>query len=148
MLDWLLKPATDPTKQQLRFHVEAEPRIVETSSNIIVTCYTSKAREGIVPCRYCWYRTKNGVTTVIEHVKGSTYMCEPADLGTTIKVEVTVRRESCRVLMRSTPAALSSNSRQFELISLLGSKWKESYLLVREPSQSFWRRLIAKESAH
>lgn len=43
MFDWLLKPAADPTKQ-LKFHVEAEPRIIETNSNIIVTCYTSKGR--------------------------------------------------------------------------------------------------------
>jgi len=91
MFDWLLKSTPDPNKQQLKFHVEAEPQLAETNSNIIVTCYTSKAREGIVPCRFCWYRTKNGVTTVIEHIKGSTYMCEPADLGTVIKVEIMVR---------------------------------------------------------
>jgi hypothetical protein len=44
MFDWLLKPTPGPNTQQPKFHVEAEPRIVETNSNIIVTSYTSKAR--------------------------------------------------------------------------------------------------------
>jgi len=44
-----------------------------------------------VPCKFHWYRSKNGVTTQIINAKGSTYMCEPSDVGAVIKVDVEVQ---------------------------------------------------------
>lgn len=68
MLDWL--KGGPP-----RLYIEHSPDIIESSSNISLTCYSSERKEAVVPCRFHWYRSKNGVTTEIVNAKGSTYMC-------------------------------------------------------------------------
>lgn len=68
MLDWL-------KGGQSGLYVEQSPEIIESSSNIALTCFSSQRKETVVPCRFHWYRSKNGVTTEIVNAKGSTYMC-------------------------------------------------------------------------
>lgn len=43
-----------------------------------------------VPCSFRWFTIRNGVTTEAQQFKGNTYICEPADVGCMLQVEITV----------------------------------------------------------
>jgi len=43
-----------------------------------------------VPCSFRWFSIRNGVTTEAQQFKGNTYICEPADVGCVLQVEITV----------------------------------------------------------
>ena len=83
------------TGQQLggeqRFLVECQPKQSETSSNLSVVCYPNKNRRMALPIKVRWFRLKNNQLTEIAGMCGSTYPCEPSDLGCKIKAEITVK---------------------------------------------------------
>jgi len=74
-----------------RFVVECLPKQPETSSNLSVVCYANKNRRSPLPIKVRWFRLKNNQLTEIVGMRGSTYPCEPCDLGCKIKAEITVR---------------------------------------------------------
>ncbi len=41
----------------------------------MITCYSNQNKNAVIPCKYIWYRNRNGLTTSINNIKGSTYMC-------------------------------------------------------------------------
>lgn len=73
------------------FLVECQPKHPETSSNLSVVCYTSKNRRSPLPIKVRWFRLKNNQLTEIAGMRGSSYPCEPSDMGCKIKAEITVR---------------------------------------------------------
>lgn len=43
-----------------------------------------------VPCSFRWFSVRNGITIEAQQFKGNTYICEPADVGCMLQVEITV----------------------------------------------------------
>jgi hypothetical protein len=74
-----------------KFVVDVTPKIAETSSNLTIICYPNRTKKLVLPIRVRWFRMKNNQLTEIAGIRGSTYPCEPSDLGCKIKAEVTVR---------------------------------------------------------
>jgi hypothetical protein len=56
----------------------------------MITCYSNNNRSSVIPCRFSWYKIKNGITTALNTVKGSSYLCDPSDVGAIIKAEISV----------------------------------------------------------
>ena len=42
-----------------------------------------------VPCSFKWFRLRNGLTEEINRYRGSSYICDPSDIGAIIQAEVT-----------------------------------------------------------
>lgn len=43
-----------------------------------------------IPCTFRWFSVRNGLTTEVQQFRGNTYICEPADVGCMLQVEITV----------------------------------------------------------
>lgn len=151
MLDWIIKQTPFSQAQNpspVGFHIEYEPSIIETNSNIIVTCWKSKAKDGIVPCTFSWTRCRNGVTSSIQHAKGSTYLCDPNDLGCSIRVEVTVTSwEIRRVLTKNIQVKRRYSFLQSKSICWRGRQFSQYYLPTLAASQCSSITTTSKENA-
>lgn len=91
MIEWF-KRATDRTAivgGTYKFHIHSEPEYVDTASTINVTAFADKTERTAVPCSYRWFRVRNGLKEEVIRYKGSSYICDPSDIGAIIQVEVT-----------------------------------------------------------
>lgn len=90
MIDWLRKATTGQhvATGNYRFHVRCEPEIIDTASTINITTFADKTETSVIPSTFRWFRVRNGLTEEIIKYKGSSYICEPSDVGAIIKVEI------------------------------------------------------------
>lgn len=94
MLDWFLSSGS--FKGNYNFHIEVSPKVVESNSNLTITCYSNKNKGAVIPVAITWFKIKNGLSTHMASVRGNTYLCDPSDVGAVIRAEVKVpvRRNS------------------------------------------------------
>lgn len=97
MLEWLL-PST--FRGNYNFYVEVQPKTIESNSNITLTCYSNKDKGAVLPTAINWFRLRNGMVTNLSHVRGNTYMCDPSDVGATIRAEIRVPAAQLSVELR------------------------------------------------
>jgi hypothetical protein len=83
MLDWILNG--NSFKGNYNFHIDVHPKIIESNSNITLTCYSNRNKGAVIPCAINWFKLKHGVATHLTHVRGNTYMCEPSDVSAMIR---------------------------------------------------------------
>jgi hypothetical protein len=88
MLDWFLNAGS--FKGNYNFHIEVQPKVIESNSNITVTCFSNKNKGIVIPVTINWFKLKNGLTTHLSNVRGNTYMCDPSDIGAVIRIEIRV----------------------------------------------------------
>jgi hypothetical protein len=95
------------------FHVAHTPsHTLDTSTLLTLTAYTDRSQQALVPCRFRWSRIKNGIIAEAEDFKGSSFICEPSDVGCIIQAEVTVSLWRHRAVISNTPERLSSSMDQ------------------------------------
>ena len=119
MLDWILKTTSKikDNKSEYNFHVKHEPEIIDSSSILTLTAFSSKKSNSTIPCHYRWFKIRNGLTSEVPTFKGNSYICEPSDVGSIIQVEITVTIVlSCRAQTESTVAQLNFNLGQLSSI--------------------------------
>lgn len=87
MIDWI-KNKTNKNKRQyghFNFTLKSQPDIIDSSSTISLIAYTNSFANATLPCVYKWSIIKNGVKIERPQFKGSTYKCEPNDVGGVIQ---------------------------------------------------------------
>jgi hypothetical protein len=92
MLSWLAGDSPQSAQyERVGFHVETTSEAVDTSSQVMVMCYTSTDKKLALPCLFQWSRIRGNHVESLPAVKGNVYMCEPSDVGAVIEVWITVR---------------------------------------------------------
>ena len=64
--------------------------MIDSSSTVCIQTFDSRDMTATIPCSFRWFTVRNGLTTEIPHFKGNTFICEPADVGCLLQVEIAV----------------------------------------------------------
>lgn len=87
VVDWISKQAGKLADkfENYKFYIKSTPEHVDSSTRLFLNSYTNRDEEALVPCTYRWSRIKNGILAEATEFKGNTFLCEPADVGSTIQ---------------------------------------------------------------
>lgn len=87
VVDWISKQAGKIADkfENYKFYVKSTPEHIDSSTRLFLNSYTNRDEEALVPCIYRWSRIKNGILAEAAEFKGNTFLCEPADVGSTIQ---------------------------------------------------------------